>query len=168
PRGRRPRLRRAGGRLGRARAARPGRRLERERDDAALAGRELHLGARAQPARGERLQAPPAGRQLEAEAAVAAVGGAPLAGEVARAVRDRDVGAPRRRPVAQHHPGERHPATAHAAASRKPAASRSASAITGRWVLAEGTRGITEASITHSPSRPYTRPAGSTTASGSS
>ena len=45
---------------------------------------------------------------------------------------------------------------------------RSARAITARWVLAEGTRAITEASITHRPSVPRTRPAASTTASGSS
>src|SRR5690606_15494786 len=51
---------------------------------------------------------------------------------------------------------------------RKAAASRSARAITARWVFADGTRAITEASITHTPSVPRSRPPASTTASGSS
>ena len=46
--------------------------------------------------------------------------------------------------------------------------SRSAAAIVGRFVFARGTSGKTEASATHRPSTPSTRPEGSTTVRGSS
>src|SRR5690606_5477924 len=79
---------------------------------------------------------------------------------------DDDVGLPRRlRPGARCRPG-------HAAALSRPAltwsAIFSAIMIVGRFVLAQGMDGMTDASQTRSPPTPWTRPDGSVTAIGSS
>jgi hypothetical protein len=68
-------------------------------------------------------------------------------------------------PLATIHVGR--PGYPSARRALRSAANRSASATTHRWVLADGIRGMIDASITDRPCRPMTRPDASTTAVGS-